>query len=128
MPNRPVHFEIHAGDPERAVTFYAAVFGWTFTKWEGPMPYWLIDTGTGDGINGGLMPRQGAAPAEGQAVNAYVVTMDVASVDASVAAVTGHGGAIALPKMPVPGVGWLAYGKDPEGNIFGMMQRDEGAQ
>ncbi len=128
MPNRPVHFEIHAGDPERAVAFYTAVFGWTFTKWEGPMPYWLIDTGTGDGINGGLMPRQGAAPAEGQAVNAYVVTMDVANVDAAVAAVTGNGGAIALPKMPVPGIGWLAYGKDPEGNIFGMMQHDPEAK
>lgn len=26
--------------------------------------------------------------------------------------------------MPVPGVGWLAYCKDTEGNIFGMMQPD----
>jgi predicted enzyme related to lactoylglutathione lyase len=26
--------------------------------------------------------------------------------------------------MPVPGVGWLAYCKDPEGNIFGVMQND----
>ena len=34
------------------------------------------------------------------------------------------GGAIAVPKMPIPGVGWLAYGKDTEGNIFGIMQSD----
>jgi predicted enzyme related to lactoylglutathione lyase len=29
--------------------------------------------------------------------------------------------------MPVPGVGWLAYYKDTEGNIFGVMQDDRQA-
>lgn len=27
----------------------------------------------------------------------------------------------------IPGVGWLAYAKDPEGTIFGMMQSDPSA-
>ena len=31
MP-RPVHFEIHATDPQRAIRFYTQLFGWTFTK------------------------------------------------------------------------------------------------
>ena len=31
------------------------------------------------------------------------------------------------PKMPVPGVGWLAYAQDPDGNTFGMMQADPAA-
>ena len=35
---------------------------------------------------------------------------------------------VALPKMPVPGVGWLAYVKDTEGNILGMMQSDPSAK
>ena len=50
---RPVHFEIHADDPERAVEFYSAVLGWTFTKWEGPADYWLVTTGPDNepGIN-----------------------------------------------------------------------------
>jgi uncharacterized protein len=60
MP-RVVHFEIHAVDPERAISFYKKMFSWTFQKWEGPMPYWLITTGNDNepGINGGLLPRQG---------------------------------------------------------------------
>jgi len=29
--------------------------------------------------------------------------------------------------MAIPGYGWLAYFMDPEGNIFGIMQRDEKA-
>jgi len=26
--------------------------------------------------------------------------------------------------MAIPGVGWLAYCVDPEGNAFGIMQQD----
>ena len=35
---------------------------------------------------------------------------------------------VAVPKMPIPGVGWLAYVKDSEGNILGMMQSDPAAK
>jgi len=127
MP-RVVHFEIHAADPERAVNFYKTLFGWTFQKWEGPMEYWLVTTGADNepGINGGLMPRQGEI--DGQAVIAYVCTVDVENVDASVQSALDNGGQIALPKMPIPGMGWLAYCKDTEGNIFGMMQGDPNAK
>lgn len=55
---------------------------------------------------------------------AYVCTVDTVSVDDSVKRVEAGGGSIALPKMAIPGVGWLAYCKDTEGNIFGMMQAD----
>jgi predicted enzyme related to lactoylglutathione lyase len=30
--------------------------------------------------------------------------------------------------MAVPGVGWLAYCIDPEGNTFGLMERDPNAR
>jgi predicted enzyme related to lactoylglutathione lyase len=129
MP-RVVHFEIHAADPERAVAFYTRVFGRNFQKWSGPQDYWLIKTGEdgAPGINGGLVRRQGPAPVEGQAVNCYVCTIDVPSVDAFVEAGLSAGGTVALPKMPIPGVGWLAYLKDTEGNIFGLMQADRAAK
>jgi len=126
MP-RVVHFEIHAADPNRAVNFYQKLFGWSFQKWEGPMEYWLVTTGPNDqpGINGGLVQRQGEI--DGQAVIAYVCTVDVENLDASVQTAVDNGGQIAVPKMPIPGMGWLAYCKDTEGNIFGMMQGDPNA-
>jgi predicted enzyme related to lactoylglutathione lyase len=129
MP-RVVHFEIHAEEPERAAAFYRKVLGWEITKWEGPMDYWLIKTGGAGqpGIDGGLVRRRGSGPVPGQAVNSYVCTVDVPSVDEYVGRVTAHGGQIALPKMAVPGVGWLAYATDTEGNLFGMMQRDPTAK
>jgi len=127
MP-RVVHFEIHAGDPDRAVNFYTTLFGWTFQKWEGPMDYWLVTTGPDSqpGINGGLIRRQGEI--DGQAVIAYVCTVDVANVDESTQSATSNGAQVVVPKMPIPGVGWLVYCKDTEGNIFGMMQNDPSAQ
>ena len=127
MP-RVLHFEIHAADPERAVNFYKALFDWQFQKWEGPMDYWLVTTGPNEqpGINGGMVRRQGEI--DGQAVIAYVCTVDVADVDTSTNTAVSNGGQVVLPKMPIPGVGWLVYCKDTEGNIFGMMQADENAQ
>ena len=129
MP-RPIHFEIHASDPERVQNFYRELFGWQFQKWEGPMEYWLVTTGPDaePGINGGLLRRQGPPAAEGQAVNAYVCTVGVDSVDKSLGTAGELGGTVAVPKMPVPGMGWLAYVKDPDGNIVGMMQMDPSAQ
>lgn len=126
MP-RPMHFEIHAAEPERAVTFYQKLFAWQFTPWEGPMPYWVIKTGEGSpGIDGGLVPRRGPATPEAPVI-AYVCTVDVPNLDEFLAKAVALGGGIALPKQPIPGVGWLAYAKDSEGNIFGMMQADPNA-
>jgi predicted enzyme related to lactoylglutathione lyase len=106
--------------------FYRDLLGWQFTKWEGPADYWLIKTGpeSATGIDGGLMRRRGGAPLEGAAVNAYACTVDTANLDELVKTIPQLGGQIALAKMAVPGIGWLAYGKDPEGNIFGAMQVD----
>lgn len=128
MP-RPIHFEIHAAEPERAIRFYSGLFGWTFTPFGPPGHYWLAGTGPKDepGIDGGLIRRMGGAPVEGAAVNAFVCTVGVADLDATFAAALAGGGTVALPKQAIPGVGWLAYVKDPEGNILGLMQADPAA-
>ena len=120
---RPVHFEIPAENPERAMQFYANVFGWKFQKWDGPMDYWVISTGdkSEPGIDGGLMPRRDPA-------QPCVNTVSVLNLDESLRTVESSGGRCVLPKMPIPGVGWLAYCKDTEGHIFGMMQPDPGAR
>lgn len=125
---RTVHFEIQASEPQALIDFYGRMFDWSFSKWEGG-EYWLVGTGEvgAPGINGGLLPRRGQRPEEGAAVNAFVCTVDVADLDQSLLLLKELKGTVAVPKMPVPGVGWLAYAKDPDGNIFGMMQTDASA-
>jgi len=135
--NRIVHFEIHASDPERAAKFYEESFGWKIEEWVMPdvqikdeNRYWLVTTGPDKepGINGGLMFRRGHKPAEEQPFNAYVCTIGVARLGESVDKVLKAGGSISVPKMAVKGIGWLAYCKDTEGNVFGMKQSDEKAK
>ena len=83
MP-RPVHFEIQAESPDRAIKFYTGLFAWKFAQW-GQEKYWLITTGEKGtpGIDGGLLPRPvPGTPAPMAAVNAFVCTVDVADLDA----------------------------------------------
>jgi predicted enzyme related to lactoylglutathione lyase len=107
---------------EKIVGFYQSVFGWTIQKW-GDQPYWLVTTGAeGEpGINGGILPKHDPK-------QPCVNTVGVANLDEAMASVTANGGSICMPKMAVPTVGWLAYGNDPEGNVFGMMQMDPQAK
>jgi predicted enzyme related to lactoylglutathione lyase len=122
MP-RVVHFEIDAKKPDRAIKFYEKVFSWKIKKWEGPVEYYLITTGkeSEPGVDGGLSRRTESEPST-------VNTIDVPSVDEFIKKVEASGGTIIRPKMAVPGVGYMAYFKDPEGNIFGMMENDESAK
>ena len=122
MP-RVVHFDLEADDPERAIAFYERAFGWRFERWQGPMEYWLVMTGPEDepGIDGGLARR--TDPPSGT-----VNTIGVPSVDEAVALVEANGGKVIRAKSAVPGVGWLAYCQDTEGNGFGLMEDDPEAR
>ena len=135
--NRIIHFEVHAGDPERAAKFYRNVFGWEIHEWVIPgvqmkdeNRYWLVTTGpeTEPGINGGIVFRRGEPPSDERGVNAYVCTIGVANLDESVDNVLKSGGNVMIPRMAVQGIGWWANCRDTEGNIFGMMQEDTNAR
>lgn len=117
--------------------FYEEVLGWRIQQWD-DNPYWIVITGDGDpmagkphskpAVDGGLLPRRGDAPTEGQAVNAFVMTVDVDDCDAYVERAVAAGGSVALPAADMPGVGRLAYVKDPDGNLFGMLQGEAAAE
>lgn len=133
MPNRPVHFEIHADDVERCKKFYTDVFGWKMLAY--PMPdgttYWGVETGPREeagGINGGIMERKGPRPAENAPVFGYVCTLQVENYDESEKQILANGGTLALAKAALPGMAWQGYYKDTEGNIFGIHQPDENAK
>lgn len=124
--SRVIHFEIHASDPIELIPFYESLFGWSFTRFLPEVEYWTITTGPDSlpGINGGLVKRKGPAPLEIQAVNATVCTVQVESVENTLARNKELGGTVVLPRMPIPGIGWLAYIKDTDGNILGIMNLD----
>ena len=121
MP-RPVRFEIHCEDLDRAQAFYEAMFDWRFRTFPG-VDYRLVLTGSGPGIDGGLVRRSGALDqAAPTPVVAWVCTVNVDDLDEYIERAEANGAAVALPKQVLPGVGAYAYYKDSEGNIFGMIE------
>ena len=124
------HFEIPADNPERATTFYRELFGWEIQKWasHGGPEYWMISTVPTDakgqptrlGVNGGLMRRQHPGPPP-------VNYISVESVDDYAHKAKRLGAEAVMPKTPVKGMGWFAWLKDTEGNIFGIWEMDEQA-
>src|SRR5579859_2630199 len=102
MP-RVIHFDFLTDEPERAIRFYSEAFGWSIQKWDGPMDYWLIKTGEDSepGIDGGLTKRTADEPFK------TINTIGVVSLDDTMAKITQAGGTITVPRMPIPGVGYL---------------------
>lgn len=122
--NRVVHFEIYTDNPDAVQPFYQDVFGWKFQKFSGPIDYTLITTGDDKepGINGGLArPREGQSPGT-------LNTIAVASLEETIKKIEQRGGKICVPKMAIPGIGWLAYAQDPGANVFGILQPDANAK
>ncbi len=119
-----IHFEIPAGDMDRARRFYGDLFGWTFRERQ-PLPeeggaYALIDCG-GQGPNGGLLKRTTA----GQGILNYFL---VENVDAYAERAKSLGAAVVADKRAVPGLGWWAVLRDTEGNAFAIWQDDTAAE
>lgn len=120
--NRPIHFEISVQDAKKLIPFYQQVFNWKIEKWEGPIDYWLVSTGKEDepGLDGAIMLQENQFPPT-------VLVVDVEEIDPVLEKVIENGGEIVLPKNPVPGVGYAAYFKDPQGVTMGVFQSDRTA-
>lgn len=121
MPN-VIHFEIHADDLQRAVSFYSKVFSWKIEKAEAE-DYWKINTGSEEdpGITGFVVSRL-------DEWDSIINTIDVPSLDGFAKRITESGGKVLAPKIPITGKGYIQYCQDSEGNTFGLMEFDESAQ
>ena len=79
------------------------------------------------GINGVMMKRQSAAPDPSlKEANSFVCTVAVDDVDDIVAKAEAAGGSVDMPADDVPGVGRLAYIRDTEGNMLGIIKPADG--
>ena len=120
--NRVVHFEIPASDPDRVMKFYQSVFGWKFNRF-GEAEYWIVETGPAaqPGINGAIMKRRDANQPVANSI-------EVENIDRAVESVAKNGGQIVVPKTTIPAVGYFAFFKDPDENIFGLWHNDAKAK
>ncbi len=120
-PGSIVHIELPVKDRDRAKKFYGDLFGWKFQDMP-EMDYTLFETANGPG--GGLF-----VPQEGQYDKGALNYILVEDVDAKSKEIEAAGGAVIGPKVEVPGQGWFAVFKDPEGTTLAIWksaaQQDE---
>jgi predicted enzyme related to lactoylglutathione lyase len=115
--SRVIRFDLGVDRPERAMKFYATVFGWKIDKVDGVEDYWAITTGEEGqaGIDGGMVKRR--YPTE--STTCWIATP---SVDESLRKIVEAGGKVLAGKTPIPGFGFYGYCVDTEGNVFGVIQ------
>ena len=117
-----VRLRIFAKDPGRARAFYAQVFGWSLPGRH--RCCWMVTSGDDPrlGVND-ADEIHGHHPDE----DGVMATSHVVNLDATAAAALAAGGEILVPRIPLPGTGWLVYLADIEGNVIGLMQDDPAA-
>ena len=114
MPNPIVHWELNADDPKKAQEFFSSLFGWHINA-DNPMNYGIVETHTGNGINGGIH-HSDEAP---KGVTMYVEMDDLqAYLDKAVSL----GGKVVMPVTDVPGMVVMAQFVDPQGNVVGLVK------
>ncbi len=119
-----VHFDVPADDVERARKFYAELFDWKFFAPPGFPDFYLVETTDQDGrssLGGGLGKR--GSPDQG--IMNYI---GVPSIEEYGERIRLLGGRVLVPKMTVPGFGFMAVCTDTEGNRFGLWQEDRDAR
>jgi predicted enzyme related to lactoylglutathione lyase len=125
-----VHFEIPSDNIERSKKFYSELFGWNIEKVPADQlpegaEAWRINTKDhegSNGVNGGIHKRMSP---EKQGITNFV---DVKSVDEYSDKVKQFGGAVQVPKMALPKMGYMAVCSDTENNTFGLWQSDTSAK
>jgi len=104
-------FEVLGTDGNRTWAFYSELFGW---KSNGRGPYWLVDTGAGRGINGGV--------GSGGDSTWATVYAHVPDVDVTINRSQGLGGMREYGPNQVDDHMGTAAILDPAGNVVGIYE------
>jgi predicted enzyme related to lactoylglutathione lyase len=111
--------ELMTPDPDTAKRFYSTLIGWKAEDMPmGPMVYTLFKR-TDDSNAGGLMKM----PDELKGVPAHWLGyFQVENIRDDAARATKLGGQVMKAPTEIPGVGWFAILKDPQGAVFATLQ------
>jgi hypothetical protein len=113
LPGTPSWTDVMVPDLDAAKAFYGEVFGWTFAS-AAEFGGYTTCLMNGKSVCGMMQHSDGPA--------AWTTYFDTRDADASVAAITAHGGNIIAPTTDVGALGRMALAQDPTGAVFGLWQ------
>ena len=112
--------ELYTSSVEAAFTFYQDLFGWSLLRdldMGAHGIYRIFDQGDRPDMgDGGIMTTSPQSP-----VPAWTFYFNVESVNAAIERVKGAGGTVLHGPQQVPGGGWIALAKDPQGTHFSLV-------
>ncbi|HWU92774.1 MAG TPA: VOC family protein [Sphingomicrobium sp.] len=123
-PNPPgdfIWYELMTTDADGAKTFYDAVVGWNIGEGAPEFGGYRMIGRSDGGSAGGVLPitdemaQHGARPM-------WLGYINVADVDAKVAAIEADGGRALMAPADIPGIGRIAMVADPQGAAFYVMK------
>ncbi|MBN2469285.1 MAG: VOC family protein [Anaerolineae bacterium] len=112
MGRKIVHLEIFADDRVKTAQFYADLFGWEVQDYA-DMNYTMLNLDSGE-------PGIGIGQPSEQNPGYTAFYIDSADLEADLAAIRARGGEVVVEPMQVPGVGSMAFFKDPAGNLVAL--------
>lgn len=115
MANPVVKFQILSKVPEETAKFYGEVFGWNVNA-NNPLGYRQIDTGSSEGIQGGIWP----APPE--ATNFIQLFIGVDDVAQATSRAQTMGAKIIVPPTKLPEGDEMAVLLDPQFMSFAVYR------
>lgn len=111
-----LQFQILSKEPEQTAKFYSDLFGWKVDA-NNPMGYRRIDTGSAQGIQGGIWPAPPQAPSFAQ------LFIGVKDVKEAVRRAENLGARVLIPPTVLPEGDEMAVLHDPQGLSFALMRQ-----
>jgi predicted enzyme related to lactoylglutathione lyase len=116
MSSPVVQFQILSKAPDDTARFYTGLFGWTVNT-DNSLGYRQVNTGSEDGIQGGIWP----APPQTQNFVQLFIAVD--NVSESVKKAEGLGAKVIIPATTLPDGNEMAVLLDPQGMSFALTRR-----
>jgi len=117
MANIFCHVELASDHPKQAKKFYSKLFDWQFQDMPmGGEVYYGFNTAD-KAVGGGMYQKKDPKQPTG-----WLTYVLVDSVARSLTKAQKLGGAVCVPKTPIPGMGFFAVLKDPTGGVIGIFE------
>ena len=116
MGNPVMQFQIISKMPDETAKFYSSLFGWKVNA-DNPLGYRQINTGSAEGIQGGIWPAPPQSPAF---VQLFIAVDDV---KAAIAKAEKLGAKVIIPATVLPEGDEMAVMHDPQGMAFALLKR-----
>ena len=109
----PDDLKLMVKDVNRAKSFYKNVFHWHEDEFTPDNNFITFDIETNENLN-----------LHNSRSQQTVDIINVADIDYLLQCVKRNGGSISVPKIYIPSVGFLAYFVDTEGNVIGIVEKE----